>query len=144
MRIVKEKIWTWFLPDDHRPLNPDQWRQYGGKWLVFDRRAQLLALVHKLKPFIDSGDIHAAKSWNGDPSGLNIYALDKDKQKVKTIVESCGAKPQKVWEYDYAWGKNVTRPVDFIYSWASKFITIYKSSGICGAIQLLKNSANPD
>jgi hypothetical protein len=59
-------------------------------------------------------------------------------------VESCGAKRLKVWEYDYAWGKNVARPMDFIYSWASKFITIYKSISIRGAIQLFKDSLNPD
>ena len=144
MRIVKEKIWTWFLPDTERRLNLDLWRQCGGKWLVFDRQEAIMALAHKLESFIDSGDIHSAKCWNGDPSGLNVYSLDKDREKVKTILETCDAKRQKVWEYDYAWGKNVTRPIDFIYSWASKFITIYKSIGIRGAIQLFKDVVKPD
>jgi hypothetical protein len=144
MRIVREKIWTWFLPDADRPVNPDLWYQYGGKWLVFDRLEKIMVLAHKLEPFIDTGDINSAKCWNGDPSGLNVYSLDKDREKVKTIMETCGAKPRKVWEYDYAWGKNVTRPLDFIYSWASKFITILKSYGIRGAIRLIKDVGKPD
>jgi hypothetical protein len=144
MRIVSEKIWIWFLPDKERWVDPDLWRRCGGKWLVFDRQEKIMALAHKLESFIDSGDIHSAKCWNGDPSGLNVYSLDKDREKVKIILETCDAKRQKVWEYDYAWGKNVTRPIDFIYSWASKFITILKSYGIRGAIQLFKDLVKTD
>ena len=125
-------------------LHAAEWHQHGGKWLIFDRQEKLLALAHKLESFIDSGDIHSAKSWNGDPSALNVYSLDKNREKVKKIVESCGAKRQKVWEYDYAWRKNVNRPIDFIYSRVSKFTTILKSYGIRGTIQLFKELVKPN
>lgn len=136
MRIVKENIWTWFLPDEERTVDLGLWRHCGGKWLIFDEAAKITVLAHKLRPFIDSGDIESAKCWNGDPSAINVYSLDKEREKVEKILKSLGAKRRKVWEYDYAWGKNLQRPIDFLYSWSSKFRTILKSYGIRGTVRL--------
>ena len=140
MRIVKDIIWTWFMPDNERTVNRQQWIEHGGKWLIFDRKEKILELAHKLGPFIDSGDIESAKCWNGDPSAINVYSLDTERDKVKEILKASGARSRRVWEYDYAWGKNVRRPVDFLYSWTSKFITILKSYGLRGAVRLFKEA----
>ncbi|MDH3883527.1 MAG: hypothetical protein OET63_04875 [Desulfobacterales bacterium] len=140
MRIVKDIIWTWFLPDNERPLNRELWFDHGGKWLIFDRKKKIMELAHKLEPFIDSGDIESAKCWNGDPSAINVYSLDSNRGKVKKILEKLGARKRKVWEYDYAWGKNLKGPIDFIYSWSSKFMTILKSYGIIGAFHLFQEA----
>lgn len=138
MRIVKDKIWTWFLPDNERSVNRDLWFHHGGKWLIFDRREKMIDLAHKLEPFIDAGEVESAKIWNGNPSAINVYSLDGDSEKVKAILDQLGAKRHKVWEYDYAWDKNIQRPIDFFYSWSSKFMTILRSKGIHGTVQLFK------
>ena len=144
MRIVKDIIWTWFQPDNERPLDRALWFDHGGKWLIFDRKKKIIELAHKLEPFIDSGDIESAKCWNGNPSAINVYSLDRNKEKVKKILEKSGARKRKVWEYDYAWKKNLRRPVDFFYSWSSKFMTILKSYGIIGAYRLFKQATKLD
>jgi hypothetical protein len=144
MRIIRENIWTWFLPDAERAVDLVVWRHSGGKWLIFDEAAKIMALAHKLEPFIDSGDIESAKCWNGDPSAINVYSLDKDREKVEEILKVLGAKNRKVWEYDYAWGKNVDRPIDFLYSWSSKFRTILKSYGIRGTVRLITDLMKSD
>lgn len=41
---------------------------------------------------------------------------------------------------DYAWDKNIQNPVNFIYSWSSKFGTIMQSYGVAGTLQLIKGS----
>jgi len=144
MRIFKDIIWTWFRLDNERPINRELWSDHGGKWLIFDRKKEIMELAHKLEPFIDSGDIESAKCWNGDPSAINVYALDRNREKVKKILENSGARKRKVWEYDYAWEKNLRRPIDFIYSWSSKFMTILKSYGIIGAFHLFQEAMKTD
>jgi hypothetical protein len=42
------------------------------------------------------------------------------------------------WEYDYALGKNLLRPLTFVYSWFSKFRTILASYGLAGSMRLLR------
>jgi hypothetical protein len=139
MRIVKDNIWTWFLPDNERSVNQHLWFDYGGKWLIFDNWDKILMLAHKLEAAIDSGEIESAKIWNGDPSAINVYSLDRDSKKVEVILDHFGAKRHKVWEYDYAWDKNIKKPIDFLYSWSSKFLTILRSKGVRGAVQLFKD-----
>jgi hypothetical protein len=92
MRIVKDIIWIWFLPDNERRINRKLWSDRGGKWLIFDRKKKILELAHKSEPFIDSGDIESAKCWNGDPGAINVYSLDSNGEKVKKILEKLGAK----------------------------------------------------
>ncbi len=140
MRIVKDIIWTWLRPDNERPINQELWLDHGGKWLIFDRKKKIMELAHKLESFIDSGDIESAKCWNGDPSAINVYSLDSNGEKVKKILEKLGGRKRKVWEYDYAWEKNLRRPIDFLYSWSSKFMTILKSYGIIGAFHLFQEA----
>ncbi len=97
-----------------------------------------MALAGRLAPFIDSGAITSAKYWNGDPSAVNVYSLDRDRGKVKSILKDAGARHVLVWEYDYALGKNLRSPVTFTYSWFSKFRTIFASYGLRGSMRLLK------
>ncbi len=144
MCIFKDIIWTWFQPDNERPINRTLWLDHGGKWLIFDRKEKIMELAHKLEPFIDSGDIESAKCWNGDPSAINAYSLDSNREEVKKISKKLGARERKVWEYDYAWKKNLRRPVDFLYSWSSKFVTILKSYGLIGAYHLFKEVMKED
>ena len=138
MKTSNDLLWTRFSPD--KPLDIDQreWRSRGGKWIVFDDRKRIDALAEKLAPFIDSGEIAAAKMWNGDPSAINVYSLDRDRGKVREILKRVGARYVLVWEYDYALGKNLRSPFTFAYSWFSKFRTILASYGLAGSIQLLK------
>ncbi len=144
MRIFKDIIWTWFQADNERPINRTLWLDHGGKWLIFGRKKKMMELAHKLEPFIDSGDIESAKCWNGNPSAINVYSLDSNREKVEKILETLGARERKVWEYDYAWKKNLRRPVDFLYSWSSKFVTILKSYGLIGAYHLFKEAMKED
>ena len=144
MRIVKDIIWTWLLPDTERSINRELWFDHGGKWLIFDRKEKIMEFAHQLEPFIDAGDIESAKWWNGDPSAINVYSLDCNREKVRMILENSGAKKRSVWEYDYAWKKNLRNPIDFLYSWASKFMTILKSYGIIGAFHLFKEAMKAD
>ena len=144
MRIFKDIIWTWFRPDNERPINRELWLDHGGKWLIFGRKKKMMELAHKLEPFIDSGDIESAKCWNGDPSAINVYSLDRNREKVKKILEKLGTRKRIVWEYDYAWEKNLSRPIDFLYSWSSKFMTILKSYGIIGAFHLFQEAMKTD
>lgn len=103
-----------------------------------------MELADQLEVFIESGTIESAKCWNGDPSAINVYALDKDREKVKAILEGLGATGHTVWEYDYEWGKNVKRPIDFLYCWSSKLKTIFKSYGIRGSVRLFKDMMKSD
>jgi len=144
MRIVEDKVWTWFLPDNKRAVDQERWLHHGGKWIVFARKEKVMELAYKLESFINSGSIESAKCWNGDPSAINVYSLDKDREKIKEILEELGAARHKVWEYDYEWGKNVTRPIDFLYSWSSKLMTIFKSYGVGGTARLFKDMMSSD
>lgn len=138
MKTSKDLLWTWFLPDESRAFDRAEWVRHGGKWIVFDSRDAISALAERLAPFIDSGEVASAKCWNGDPSAINVYSLDRDRGNVRSILKEAGARYVLVWEYDYAMGKNFLRPVTFIYSWFSKFRTILASYGLSGSIRLLK------
>jgi hypothetical protein len=137
MKIVKDLLWTWLLPDEERAFDRAEWTRFGGKWIVFDKQDAIVTLAGRLAPFIDSGAISSAKYWNGDPSAINVYSLDRDRGKVRSILKEAGARYVLVWEYDYAMGKNFLRPVTFAYSWFSKFRTILASYGLSGSIRLL-------
>jgi hypothetical protein len=138
MKVNKEKIWTWFLPDIPQEISRADWMKSGGKWIVFDREDRITALAEALQPYIDAGEIVGAKCWNGDPSALNVYCLDRDSEKTKLILDRLGARRSRVWEYDFAWKKNLRRPFDFTYSWSLKCVTILRSYGMLGTINLMR------
>ena len=138
MKTSKDILWTWLFPDEPRRFDRAGWVGSGGKWIVFDDRKAIEALAEKLAPFIESGEIASAKYWNGDPSAINVYSLDRDRGKVRAILKGAGAAYVLVWEYDYALGKNLLRPLTFTYSWFSKFRTILASYGLAGSMRLLK------
>jgi hypothetical protein len=138
MKTSKDMLWTWLLPDRPRAFDRTEWVRSGGKWIVFDSREEIEKLAEKLEPPIDSGEIESAKYWNGDPSAINVYSLDRDRGRVRSILKEAGARYVLVWEYDYALGKNILNPVTFAYSWFSKFRTILASYGLSGSVRLLK------
>jgi hypothetical protein len=140
MHEQKDKIWTRLLPDVPRAIDRLTWMRKGGKWIVFDDEDRIRELAGKLAPYIDAGDIEGAKYWNGDPSAINVYSLDRDRWKTRTILKDLGARYVLVWEYDYALGKNLRSPLTFTYSWFSKFKTILLSRGISGSLRLLKDA----
>lgn len=138
MKVNREKIWTWFLPDQPKNIYHEDWLKNGGKWIIFGRKERIDALAEALRLYIDAGNIVGAKSWNGDPSALNVYCLDRDREETKLLLNRLGAGHSRVWEYDYALDKNVRRPLDFAYSWGLKFMTIFRSYGIRGSIKLMR------
>ena len=138
MKTSKDMLWTWLFPDEARGFDRAEWVRRGGKWIVFDDGVAIEGLAKQLAPFIDSGEIASAKYWNGDPSAINVYSLDRDRFKVRTILKQTGARYVLVWEYDYALGKNLLRPLTFAFSWFSKFRTIFQSYGLAGSIRLLR------
>jgi hypothetical protein len=137
MRQSRDEIWTRLLPDAPRTIDSSMWIHCGGKWIVFDDEERIKDLAAKLAPFIDGGEIESAKYWNGNPSAINVYSLDRDRWKTRKILKNLGVRYVLVWEYDYALGKNLRSPLTFIYSWYSKFWTILQSRGIAGSIRLL-------
>ncbi len=140
MRQIKNDIWTRLLPDTQREIDKSTWSRSGGKWIVFDDEDRIKELAGKLTPFIDGGEIESAKYWNGNPSAINVYSLDRDRWKTRNILKELGARYVLVWEYDYALEKNLLSPLTFTYSWFSKFRTILKSRGLTGSMQLLKEA----
>ncbi len=140
MHERKDEIWTWLLPDSPRDIDSSTWSRSGGKWIIFDDEDRIKDLASKLAPYIDDGEIESAKYWNGNPSAINVYSLDKDRMKTRNILKDLGARHVLVWEYDYALDKNLLSPFTFIFSWISKFETIIRSRGITGSMQLLKEA----
>lgn len=140
MREIKDDIWTRLLPDQPREIDRSRWSRNGGKWIVFDDGDRIRELAGKLAPFIDAGEIVSAKYWNGDPSAVNVYSLDRDRWKTRKILKDLGARYVLVWEYDYAMGRNLRSPFTFAYSWFSKFRTILQSRGLAGSMQLLREA----
>jgi hypothetical protein len=140
MRQTEDEIWTWLSPDVPREIDRAAWTRSGGKWIIFDDRDRIKDLAGKLAPFIDTGKIESAKYWNGDPSAINVYSLDRDRWATRKILKDLGAKYVLVWEYDYALDKNLRSPFTFAYSWFSKFRTILRSRGIAGSLGLLREA----
>ena len=140
MRQIKDDIWTRLLPDAQREIAFSTWSRNGGKWIVFDDEDRIRELAGKLAPFIDAGEIVSAKYWNGDPSAINVYSLDRDRWNTRKILKELGARYVLVWEYDYAMDKNLRSPFIFAYSWFSKFRTILQSRGLSGSMRLLKEA----
>lgn len=138
MHRLKDMLWTWLLPDVERGINREEWLRHGGKWIIFDRRERLETLAERLGPFIDSGEIESAKYWNEDPGAICVYSLDRQKEDVWNILKGLGAGNDRVWEYDYAWDKNVRSPMTFLYSWFSKLKTILMSYGFSGTLRLIR------
>lgn len=143
MHKIKDMLWTRLLPDVPEDTDREEWQRHGGKWIIFDRKDRIVRLAKKLEPFIDSGEIKSAKYWNKDPSAINVYSLDRDKNKTWEILKKLGAGNSKVWEYDYALDKNILDPVSFMYSWFSKFRTIFQSYGLIGALELIREVLKP-
>jgi hypothetical protein len=140
MRQIKENIWTRLLSDTERLIDTPAWSRSGGKWIVFDDEDRIKELAEKLAPFIDAGEIESAKYWNGNPSAINVYSLDRDRWKTRKILKEQGARYVMVWEYDYALDKNLRSPFTFAYSWFSKFRTIIQSRGLAGSLKLLREA----
>jgi hypothetical protein len=138
MKTAKDILWTWLLPEVPKETERREWMRRGGKWIIFDRKERIEELAQKLGPLIDTGEIDTAKYWNGDPSAINVYSLDREREKTRAILERLGARRVMVWEYDYAWDKNIRSPFRFAYSWFSKFRTILQSYGIRGTIRLAR------
>jgi hypothetical protein len=143
MKEIKDIIWTRLLPDKDRMIDAGEWTKHGGKWIVFDSEERIKELVGRLGPHIDKGEIESAKYWNGDPSAVNVYSLDRDRMKTREILKKLGARYVLVWEYDYAWDKNLRAPLTFAYSWFSKFRTILQSRGIAGTARLARDVLRP-
>jgi len=143
MHKIKDLLWTWLLPDVPRDIDIKEWEKHGGKWIIFDNKKNLMELGEKLGPFIDSREIESAKYWNEDPGAICVYSLDRDRGKTWEILKSLGAGRRRVWEYDYAWDKNIKDPIAFTYSWFSKFRTIFQSYGIAGSMRLLREIMLP-
>ncbi len=114
------------------------WRQHGGKWIVFDRKSRTEDLAFKLVSFIESGKIEGAKYWNKDPGAICVYCLDRVRAKVAGILDELGAGKRRVWEYDFAWDKNIRHPLDFAFSWSAKLRTIIESYGLRGTLRLIR------
>jgi hypothetical protein len=138
MRRIENKLWIWLVPEEENRTPGPEWIRHGGKWIVFDTRERIEALAEGLGPFIDSGKIESAKYWKGDPSAVNVYSLDSGRKRTWEILKGMGAGNAKVWEYDYAWDKNLRAPFSFVYSWCSKFRTILKGYGIAGSFRLAR------
>lgn len=144
MRVIKDRIWTWLVPDAPRDIDPETWVRRGGKWIVFDSLPRIREIAEEIAGHIDAGTVESAKYWNGDPSAINVYSLDRDRMKTREILKNAGARSiMMVWEYDYAWGKNIRRPLTFAYSWFSKFRTIVQSYGVFGSIGLALTVLGP-
>lgn len=143
MRKQADLLWTWLIPDAER--NPDRsaWIRHGGKWIIFDSLKKVVELADRLSPFLESGEVEGAKYWNKDPSALCVYSLDRDRKRVGALLDSLGAGRDRVWEYDYAWDKNIQSPLTFLYSWFSKLTTILRSYGIAGTLRLIAEMLRP-
>lgn len=138
MRRHKDRLWTWLIPEEPRRIDEEEWARSGGKWIVFDKEKEILDLAEKLAPFVDSGEVASAKYWNGDPSAVCVYSLDRDREKTWSILKRLGAGDSIVWEYDFAWDKNIREPLEFLFSWSSKFRTIVQSYGVFGTLRLIR------
>jgi len=143
MRKERDFLWTWLIAD--RAINPQRsdWPRHGGKWIIFDKREKIVGLAERLGPHLDAGEVEGAKYWNEDPSALCVYSLDIDRDKVRDLLDRLGAGRDRVWEYDYAWDKNISNPVTFLYSWYSKLTTILRSYGIAGTLRLIREILKP-
>ncbi len=140
---MKDMLWTWLLPDAQNDTDREEWIRHGGKWIIFDKKNRIVVLAEKLSLLIDSGEIKSAKYWNGDPSAICVYSLDREREKVRDILKKLGAGNDRVWEYDYAWDKNIRNPLNFMYSWFSKITTILKSYGLAGTLKLITEILKP-
>ena len=138
MRRHKDRLWTWLLAEGPPRIDEQEWARRGGKWIVFDKAERILDLAEKLAPFVDSGEVVSAKYWNGDPSAICVYSLDRDREKTWGILRRLGAGDSIVWEYDFAWDKNIREPLEFLFSWSSKFRTIVQSYGVFGTLRLIR------
>lgn len=143
MHKYKDMLWTWLIPDVQKDVDKEDWFRHGGKWIIFDKKEKITDLADKLSPLIDTGEITSAKYWNEDPSAICVYSIDRDKERVWEILKKFGAGNSAVWEYDYAWDKNIKNTFDFLYSWFSKFRTILQSYGILGTLRLIKEVLKP-
>jgi hypothetical protein len=142
----KDMLWTWLEGERPRALSREDerlWVEHGGKWIIFDKKKKILDLAKRLEPFIDSGEVVSAKYWNKDPSAICVYCLDSEKEEKLEVLEKLGAGRSMVWEYDYAWDKNIRSPMDFMYSWYSKLTTIIRSYGVAGTIRLIREIMLP-
>lgn len=132
--FYKTEFWTWVLPGKQR--EPKDWEEYGGKWIVFNKKERMEKLAKQLEPYVERGEIESAKYWNWDTSALCVYCLDKDRDRVKLILSEHGFKP-RVWDYDYAHLKNITRPLNWTVSHFSKLWVLLRSFGVRGTLRFL-------
>ena len=143
MHKTKDLLWTRLIPDSPQGADNSDWIRHGGKWIIFDRKEKILGLAGRLGPHLDAGEVVGAKYWNEDPSALCVYSLDSERERVGALLDRLGAGRSRVWEYDYAWDKNVRDPLTFLYSWYSKLTTILRSYGIVGTLLLIREVLKP-
>ena len=143
MRKARDLLWTWLIADRAAGPQRSGWASHGGKWIIFDKREKIVGLAERLAPHLDAGEVEGAKYWNEDPSALCVYSLDSDRDRVRDLLDRLGAGRDRVWEYDYAWDKNIRSPVAFLYSWYSKLTTILRSYGIAGTLRLIREILKP-
>jgi hypothetical protein len=147
MQKHRDMLWTWLLPEGRTDrflrMDEQEWKRYGGKWIIFDRKTRIEELAGRLAPYIDSGRVVSAKYWNEDPGAICVYSLDKDRESICELLKKLGAGDARVWEYDYAWDKNLQSPASFMYSWFLKFRTILRSYGMAGSMRLVREVLRP-
>jgi len=143
MHKTRDLLWTRLIPDSPQGINNNEWMRHGGKWIIFDSKEMILDLAGRFAPHLDAGEVVGAKYWNEDPSALCVYSLDSERERVGALLDRLGAGRSRVWEYDYAWDKNVRDPLTFLYSWYSKLTTILRSYGIVGTLRLIREVLKP-
>lgn len=143
MHEARDLLWTWLVPDMPKDSAHHEWTRHGGKWIIFDAKEKITSLAGSLGPHLDAGAVEGGKYWNGDPSALCVYSLDRDRERVAALLDSLDAGKDRVWEYDYALEKNIRSPLTFLYSWYAKLLTILRSYGIAGTVILITEILRP-
>jgi hypothetical protein len=107
MQTFRQFPFTYCLPDTetprHRDFHTDDWRQHGGRWVIFNRRRKVDRWVERLGPYIDSGEVRQAKFYSGftgDPSALIVYTLDRERDNVWRFLQHLGVEGRHLWEYE--------------------------------------------
>lgn len=121
-------MFTWYLPNKERPVDPYEWEWYGGKWVIHDSLRKSREVATRLEPFLEDGPIESAKIWHGDPTALIVYSFDSHKKPVYEILNDVGAGNARVWVYDSIL-PNFMNPIHFSKAVCLMINTISKGTG---------------
>jgi len=133
--LMRMPIWTWVLPERERAEEVD-WREHGGKWIVYGSLSEMERLALELDGYVQSGEVSCAKFWNAGPeSALCVYSPDHRREGTRRILAGLGYTPV-AWEYDYARRKNWTRPRFFLSAFY-KLRILLRSFGPIGALRFI-------